>query len=120
MAALGGGDLIGEQLSALPLALYSDPGEPGLQCPRFDGVTAGESVLQSVFDNGQPVSRTAWIERGRLNDLVRTRSWARRTAKPPRPVAGNLILGGPAGAAPHRREARRRLLRRARAGQGGG
>jgi predicted Zn-dependent protease len=93
-AAPGGRDRAGEWLSPLPVTLYSDPCEAGLECPPFAIVTTGESALQSVFDNGQPVSRTAWIERGRLNDLVRTRAWARRTGKQPRPLIGNLILDG--------------------------
>ena len=84
----------GARLSPQPLTLYSDPREPGLECPPFDIVTAGSSTLQSVFDNGQPASRTAWVDRGRLGDLVRPRSWARRTGAAPRPPIDNLILDG--------------------------
>jgi predicted Zn-dependent protease len=97
-ASPGSGDRIGEELSPLPLSLYSDPAEPGLQCQPFDVVTTGESALESVFDNGQPVARAAWIERGRLNELVRTRAWARARGERPRPLVGNLILTGGAGA----------------------
>jgi len=89
-----GGGRIGERLSALPLTLRSDPAEPGLQCLPFEIVTTAEDGMRSVFDNGQPVSAEPWIDRGRLSDLVRTRSWARQTGSRPRPMAGNLILDG--------------------------
>ncbi len=90
----GGGTRIGAQLSPLPLTLRSDPAEPGLQCAPFDIVTASDAGLQSVFDNGQPVSANRWIDEGRLADLVRTRAWARKTSSSPRPFTGNLILDG--------------------------
>lgn len=93
-AAPGGGDRIGERLSPLPLTLRSDPREPGLECLPFDVVTAGESALGSVFDNGQPVTRTDWIADGRLAQLVRPRGWAGVHGAEPRPHVGNLILDG--------------------------
>jgi predicted Zn-dependent protease len=89
-----GGTRIGEQLSTVPLALRSDPYEPGLQCAPFDLVPESYAGLQSVFDNGQPVGPTSWIERGALADLVRTRAWARQSGANPRPFVGNLILDG--------------------------
>jgi predicted Zn-dependent protease len=97
-AAAGGGESgtrIGEQLSALPLTLRSDPAEPGLECAPFDIVHASDAGLQSVFDNGQPVHATRWIDQGRLANLVRTRAWARRTSAAPSPMVDNLILDGP-------------------------
>ncbi|MFB9831425.1 metallopeptidase TldD-related protein [Actinoallomurus acaciae] len=90
----GGGSRIGERLSTLPLTLRSDPAEPGLRCSPFAIITAPESGMESVFDNGQPVSAVPWISRGHLTDLVRTRSWARHTGSRPRPRVGNLILDG--------------------------
>jgi predicted Zn-dependent protease len=93
-AAGTGGTRIGERLSSLPLSLRSDPAEPGLQCPPFDIVTESDGALQSVFDNGLPVEPTAWVERGTLADLVRTRSWAGQSNAKPRPFVGNLILDG--------------------------
>ena len=95
-AAGSGGTRIGEQLAALPLTLQSDPARPGLQCPPFTIATASYGGLQSVFDNGQPAAATPWIDRGRLAELVRTRSWARQTATAPRPFIDNLVLEGPA------------------------
>ncbi|MDN3353649.1 metallopeptidase TldD-related protein [Actinomadura sp. DC4] len=89
-----GGGRVGERLAALPLTLRSDPAFPGLQCAPFDIVTTAANGMRSVFDNGQPVPAGPWIDTGRLADLVRTRSWARRTGARPRPMAGNLILDG--------------------------
>jgi predicted Zn-dependent protease len=93
-----GGTRIGEQLATLPLTLRSDPAEQGLECPPFDIVTESDGGLQSVFDNGQPVPATPWLVEGRLNDLVRTRSWARQTGTTARPFADNLVLDGGGGA----------------------
>jgi predicted Zn-dependent protease len=88
-----GGTRIGERLCAQPLTLRSNPTEPGLECAPFDLVTSS-GTLQSVFDNGQPVSETRWIDEGRLANLVRTRAWARKTSTAPCPAVDNLILDG--------------------------
>jgi predicted Zn-dependent protease len=97
-AASNGGTRIGEHIAALPLTLRSDPAEPGLQCPPFDLVTQSEGGLQSVFDNGAPLSATQWVRDGTLADLVRTRSWAARSQAEARPAVDNLILDGGSGA----------------------
>jgi len=47
----GGGTRVGEQLASLPLFLYSDPAEAGLQCAPFV-VAHASSRESSVFDNG--------------------------------------------------------------------
>jgi predicted Zn-dependent protease len=91
-AGESGHSRIGEQLSPLPLRLYSDPDYAGLQCSPFEIATASEGALQSVFDNGLPSPATDWIRDGRLTDLIRTRSWAARSGGEPRPGIGNLIL----------------------------
>lgn len=88
----GGATRIGEELSKLPLALRSDPSEPGLQCAPFEVVTESEGGLQSVFDNGMAVGATDWINDGTLANLVRTRAWATKTDNQPRPFVGNLVL----------------------------
>jgi predicted Zn-dependent protease len=92
-----GGTRVGERLSPLPLLLRSDPSEPGLQCAPFEVATASGGGLQSVFDNGQPVEPTNWVNDGILADLVRTRSWARETSTEPRPIVDNLIMEGAPG-----------------------
>ena len=92
----GGGTRIGERIAALPLTLRSDPAEPGLECASFAVATASYGGVESVFDNGQPVSRTDWIRSGELVELARTRSWAAATGQQPAPAIDNLILtGGP-------------------------
>ncbi len=91
-ASPSGGTRVGEQLSPLPLQLRSDPAEPGLRCAPFEIVTASAAGVQSVFDNGSPVTPAAWITDGRLADLARTRSWAAKTDATPRPFVDNLIL----------------------------
>ena len=85
---------IGEQLSRSPLTLRSDPAEPGLECSPFEIVTASEAGLQSVFDNGAPVTATEWISQGTLANLMRTRAWAAKTGAEPRLFTSNLVLDG--------------------------
>jgi predicted Zn-dependent protease len=94
----GGGTRVGERLTPLALDLYSDPAEPGLECEPFalSRVSSGES---SVFDNGLPLQRTAWIDGGRLASLIQTRYSATLTGLPVTPAIDNLILQGPAGGA---------------------
>jgi predicted Zn-dependent protease len=96
-AAGDGKTKIGQQLSQLPLTLRSDPAEPALECAPFEIAHASQAGLQSVFDNGAPISATAWIADGVLENLIRTRSWAARTGNKPRPFVDNLILDGAAG-----------------------
>jgi predicted Zn-dependent protease len=96
-AAGDGKTKIGQQLSQLPLTLRSDPAEPALECAPFEIAHASQAGLQSVFDNGAPISATAWIAGGVLENLIRTRSWAARTGNQPRPFVDNLILDGAAG-----------------------
>ena len=60
----GGGTRIGDRLSPLPVDLFSDPAYPGLECAPF--VAAHSSGRDSsVFDNGLPAGRAAWISDGR-------------------------------------------------------
>jgi predicted Zn-dependent protease len=92
-SAAGGGTRIGEQLSAQPLSLRSDPDYPGLECAPFQLTAAGGE--ESVFDNGAPALPTDWITDGRLTNLYRTRNWAARTGTEHRPALDNLILAAP-------------------------
>ena len=96
-AGPSGQSRIGDELSALPLRLYSDPTYPGLECAPFEIATESGGGLQSVFDNGLATSATDWIRDGRLTDLIRTRAWAKRSGAEPRPGIGNLILSGEGG-----------------------
>ena len=88
------GTRIGDQLAHLPLTLRSDPAAPGLHCAPFEVATSSGAGVQSVFDNGQPISAVEWLAAGTLHELARTRSWAQRTGAHPRPFVDNLILDG--------------------------
>jgi predicted Zn-dependent protease len=93
-AASDGQTRIGEKLGQLPLTLRSDPAEPGLSCAPFEIVTESTAGLQSVFDNGAPVTACSWIADGELAELGRTRAWAARTGAAFRPLVDNLVLSG--------------------------
>jgi predicted Zn-dependent protease len=90
----GGGTRVGEQLASLPLSLYSDPAEAGLQCAPFV-VAHASSRESSVFDNGLPTGRTNWIAAGTLGALVQTRHTARLSGLPVTPAIDNLVLTAP-------------------------
>jgi predicted Zn-dependent protease len=90
----GGGTRVGEQLASLPLSLYSDPAEPGLQCAPFV-VAHASSRESSVFDNGLPTRRTDWISAGTLGALIQTRHTAGLSGLPVTPAIDNLVLTAP-------------------------
>jgi len=82
---------IGEQLSALPLTLRSDPHLPGIGCTPFV-VASSSSSVTSVYDNGLALSPTTWIDAGRLSALHQTRHTASQTQSPVTPPIGNFAL----------------------------
>ena len=87
----GGGTRIGESLSSRPVQVYSDPSYPGLEAAPF--VTASQSNnLESVFDNGLPLSRTDWVKDGGLSALLQTRHSAGITGQPVTPYVDNLVV----------------------------
>ena len=94
----GGGTRVGEQLSSLPLTLYSDPGLPGLACSPFVVAHASRRDA-SVFDNGLGLERTDWIRDGELAALIQTRHTAGLSGLPVTPGVDNLALAGPPGSA---------------------
>lgn len=74
----GGGTRIGEKVMDERVTLYSDPSDPDL--------------LGAPFDNeGLPIGRTVWIEKGILTNLSYTRFWAQKQGVLP---TGTNILGG--------------------------
>jgi predicted Zn-dependent protease len=88
-----GGTRLGEQLTKLPLTLFSDPAEPGLQTSPFLTTTAsGDSV--SVFDNGAPMLRVEWLREGTVNALTYPRGAARELRGQYTPPPENLVLTG--------------------------
>jgi predicted Zn-dependent protease len=79
----GGGTRIGEKVADERITLYSDPADPGL--------------LGAPFDNeGLPLRRIVWIEKGILKNLAYTRFWAQKQGVPPTgaALAGGLALVG--------------------------
>ncbi|MDX6332693.1 MAG: hypothetical protein QOG05_33 [Streptosporangiaceae bacterium] len=94
----GGGTRVGERLSGLPLALYSDPAIPGLACSPFVIAHASRRDA-SVFDNGLGLQRTDWIHDGELAALIQTRHTAELSGLPVTPGIDNLALNGPPGSA---------------------
>ena len=87
----GGGTRVGEEISPLPFTLYSDPGEPGIECSPFVATGASSSEV-SVFDNGLPIERTDWIRDGALAHLRYHRAGAAKYGVPMAPFVDNLVL----------------------------
>lgn len=87
----GGGTRIGELIAADGVTLSSDPGRAPLSCLPFS-VASASSAAASVFDNGLPLARTAWIDSGRLAALITSRATARDTGLPLAPAVDNLWL----------------------------
>jgi predicted Zn-dependent protease len=74
----GGGTRIGEKVTDERVTLYSDPMDRGL--------------LGQPFDNqGLPLTRTVWIEKGVLRNLAYSRFWAQKQGVRP---TGNALAGG--------------------------
>ncbi len=87
----GGGVRLGEQITRPGVHLWSDPAHPGLECQPF--VVAGaSSAASSVYDNGLPVTRTPWLDDGRLASLIQTRRTAAETGVEVTPDVDNLVL----------------------------
>jgi predicted Zn-dependent protease len=87
----GGGTRVGETVSALPFALYSDPAEPSVECTPFVATGASSSEV-SVFDNGLPIGRTDWIRDGVLAHLRYHRAGAAKYGVEMAPYVDNLVL----------------------------
>lgn len=80
----GGGTKIGERVADERVTLYSDPADPSLLGAPFD-------------DEGLPVGRQVWIEKGVLKNLAYSRFWARKQGTVPAgsdPLLGGLALAG--------------------------
>ena len=79
----GGGNRLGEKVTDERVTLYSDPGDRSLLGVPFD-------------QQGLPIRRLVWIEKGVLRNLSYTRFWAQKQgARPTGPVlAGGFRLDG--------------------------
>ena len=77
----GGGNRIGEQVFGENVQIFSDPSHP--LAPTF------------TFDNeGLPVRRNVWVEKGVLKDLFYSRFWAQKQGRQPTAGPLNLIMEG--------------------------
>jgi predicted Zn-dependent protease len=91
-----GGTRVGEQLTKPGVRLWSDPNAPGLRATPFVVATAGSSV-DSVFDNGLPLTATDWFRDGTLRALGTSRYTAALTGLRHSPLIDNLSLDVDAG-----------------------
>jgi predicted Zn-dependent protease len=87
----GGGTRIGERLCDKPLQMYSDPTYPRLEAAPFVS-TSSSNEIESVFDNGLPLSRTHWVKDGTLSALLQNRYSAGLTGQPVTPYVDNLVV----------------------------
>ncbi|MDO9380130.1 MAG: metallopeptidase TldD-related protein [Nocardioidaceae bacterium] len=87
----GGGTRIGDRVGRPGVQLGWDPAAPGLECSPFVQAAASSSA-QSVFDNGQPVEATRWIDDGTLSALIQTRESARVSGAAFTPYGDNLVM----------------------------
>jgi predicted Zn-dependent protease len=86
-----GGTRIGQRVARRGVHLVSDPAYAGMACAPFV-VARSSGNTSSVFDNGLPLARTAWIDDGRLTALQQTRHSAAMTGQPVTPGIDNLAL----------------------------
>ena len=77
----GGATKLGEKIVDERVTLLSNPADPLILASPFD-------------DDGMPLGRQTWIQRGVLNQLAYTRFWASRKQKAPTGGAGSLRLEG--------------------------
>jgi predicted Zn-dependent protease len=97
-SAPGGRTRVGETLSGLPFTLQSGPDLEGIECSPFVAtVTSGDD--QSVFDSGQPIYPTTWIDGGVLRRLRYHRAGAARSGVAPTLPVDNLLLRAPGASA---------------------
>jgi predicted Zn-dependent protease len=89
-----GATKIGQQFSALPITVRSDPLYPGLETMPFVNFTSSLDETSWSFDGGLPINATTWIDRGVLRELIRNRGHAARTGAQATPPADNLIMDG--------------------------
>lgn len=86
---------LGEQLTSLPLRMWSDPQAAGMEVPSFAATGSSAAGLISVFDNGRELGPMSWLEDGRLTNLVETSAEQRATDTPLPPLhwpTDNLLV----------------------------
>lgn len=88
-----GGTRIGEKLGRLPLTLFSDPRQEGLEYSPFVA-TGSSNDSVSLFDNGVSTSRVEWIRNGTINALAYPRFLAEKYDTELTVPGDNLALTG--------------------------
>ena len=63
------------------LSLFSEPANPAFPTPSFS-------------NDGQRLEKSVWLDRGKPQQLITSRYWAKHSGLSPRPAPNNLILGG--------------------------
>jgi predicted Zn-dependent protease len=77
----GGGNRVGEQIVSDKVNIYSDPAHPLAPTVSFD-------------NEGLPIARNAWVEKGVLKDLFYSRFWAEKMQKAPTAGPANIVMEG--------------------------
>lgn len=81
LAKAGGGSKLGEKIVDERVNLYSDPTNTGVPVSPW-------------AQDGQARPRIHWIKNGVVENMYRTRFWAKETDKPAIPFPGNGIMDG--------------------------
>jgi predicted Zn-dependent protease len=77
----GGGNRVGEQIVGEKVHILSDPAHPLAPTVSFD-------------NEGLPLSRHVWVDKGVLQDLFYSRYWAEKSKKEPTAGPSNFIMEG--------------------------
>ena len=77
----GGGNKIGMKVVDERITISSDPLDP-------------EAYANTFSFDGQPVSKTTWIENGVVRNLSYDRYWAQKQGKSPLPTSGTVRMTG--------------------------
>jgi predicted Zn-dependent protease len=76
-----GKNRLGEKLVSPDVTIYSDPTFP--ENPAFP-----------VGEDGLPLKKTVWVEKGVVKNLIYTRFWAEKKGREPVPFPPNIIMEG--------------------------
>jgi predicted Zn-dependent protease len=77
----GGGNKIGMKVVDERITISSDPLDP-------------EAYANTFSPDGQPISKTTWIENGVVKNLAYDRYWAQKEGKSPVPTSGTVRMSG--------------------------
>jgi len=80
-AKKGGGNRVGEQIAGDSVRIYSDPAHPLAPAVSFD-------------NEGLPIDKRVWVDKGVLQNLMYSRFWAQKMGKSAVPTPSNLIMDG--------------------------